>query len=431
MLKFRVKRTFIIGICALFLIAHLVLFYSQSENNQNSIDEPSNKKIMKFQIVDNKVQIKTEKPLKLLEEMDLNNKIFKDLDQAHTYMKSVNEFSEARKVVIQYSNFSRSIPNFIDEQDLEMFMSSDLNRGNLVPNSYELLHGVVEVVKNGTFKMDYTCGFKSEINYFKESRNPSQSYDILIPLVIPMGFLFQHFFDGTLPKMTQALPYIEKSNAKVLLERPFHNNVYSILKKLGINNNKVVWHQRSDSSTVYHAKFMISTCVTPPLHPVLWRKMRQVLGVSEHLTLPFNHSYVIYLTRVGATNAGRAALNEEEVTNYLSERYQDRFLIFKGNYNFSEALRIFQKVGLIIGTHGGAFYNMNYAPKACHVIEFVPVVGDGRDIPSLPHAIFWAQADLIGQSYWRVPSRSANFQHDMYVNIGKLKRILDKIDHQI
>ena len=79
--------------------------------------------------------------------------------------------------------------------------------------------------------------------------------------------------------------------------------------------------------------------------------------------------------------------------------------------------------------HGGAFYNLNFAPLDAAVIEFVPTLGDGRkDIPNCSTSIFWLMADLLGQNYWRVQSASLTGSHNVKIDIGKLKRILDAVE---
>ena len=433
-MRLRAKRTIIILTVVLFSVIHLIIYMLQENGTNKSDNESSDNIAVDFKMFNRPPETRPSKDgnFVLTKENDIlrnNSKVFLSLTDAHTYMEeNVKNIGKSPRLFIQYSNFTRYPPKFIDQTDYETFMCSDRNLDNLLPNDYSQLRGIIEVIPNGTFQMDYSCGYKSSSQYLRIPRKASKHFDALVPLVIPMGFLFQHFFDGTFPKIVQAYPFIKQKNVKILLERPHHNNVYGILERLNITLDKVVWHQRDDTTTVYSANHMIFTCVTPPVHPELWFSMRDILGVHDHLTVDFKQAYVVYLTRAGATLGGRTAVNEKEVLQYLKTRYDSNFIVFDGSYSLTQAIKVFSQAKILIGTHGGAFYNLNYCPISTVVIEFVPVLSNGADIKSLPHAIFWAMAHILGMSYWRVPCPSLNRLHDMEVNVEKLKKILDRLD---
>ena len=346
-------------------------------------------------------------------------------------MRKIN-ITDSPRIIIHYKTFPRHLPRFISEDDEELFLASDRNQEYLQPVKNDSLRGVIEVIPNGTFKMDYTCGYKSDYDYARQNRThtPGYSYDILVPLIIPMSFLFQHFFDGTMPKLLQAYEFIKRDNVKILLEWPKHNNVYYLLDALGIPPENVVWHRRGDVSTVYHANYMLMICIAPPLHPLLWHRLRRFLGVSNQIPAPVSQSKVMLLTRAGAVNGGRSIINHQELHNFLQNRYNSSLMVFDGSYNLIQAVKIFSHVRIIIGPHGGAFYNLMYSSLNTTVIEFAPVLKYGQDIRSLPHAIFWALSDVLGQPYWRMECQSQNFQHDMLADLNKLEKILDIVDKQ-
>ena len=154
--------------------------------------------------------------------------------------------------------------------------------------------------------------------------------------------------------------------------------------------------------------------------------MRRLLGVND--TSSTQQRDVMLLTRAGATNGGRNALNMAEIYDKLLKRFGKRLVVFDSTHNLQQAMDTFSKVKIIIGTHGGAFYNLNYSPLNTTVIEFVPYDYGGRDIHALPHAIFWAMSDILGQNYWRVMSKSENYQHDLLIDYDKLSQLLDRID---
>ena len=214
---------------------------------------------------------------------------------------------------------------------------------------------------------------------------------------------------------------------KLLLERPREPVLNNMLRAMNISEDRVIWYT---SKTVYRADYMIFTCVTPPLHPTLWLRMRRLLGVADKLQVPENEGVVILLTRVRSRNAGRRIINKQEVITFLRRRYGGKLVIFDGGLTLSQSMETFGKARVIVGVHGGAFYNMNFAPLTTTIIEFGPTLAGGEKL-SLGHTIFWAMADLLGQPYWRVPYIGINSQHDINMDIASLKTVLDIVDRNV
>ena len=318
------------------------------------------------------------------------HKQFSSLHDAQAYMETM-DIKHSQRIVIWYPNFTQKLPLFIDDSDSELFLRSNRNRENMKPPTAEQLVGVVEIIQDGTFmSRDFDCGFKGDYDFMREPRTPSigKSYDILAPIIVPHAFEFQHFYDGTLPKIIQAFPLLQKPGVKIILEAPEHPNINLVLDKLGLTEEKIILHPQNDRKSVYYAKYMIMTCIAPPLHPLLWKNARDRLDVPKSLPFPKSDNSVMLLTRAGAVKPGRNIFNEKAVTKFLTQRYGDQFKIFHGGYNLQEAIHTFSRVKIIIGVHGGAFYNMNYAPYNTNVIEIGPIKAQGGDM-GLPHAKFW------------------------------------------
>ena len=81
-------------------------------------------------------------------------------------------------------------------------------------------------------------------------------FEKLLPLIIPDGWSFQHFTDGTLPKLVLALPWIRKNNVPILLERPRDSIIMEMLARLDVTN--IIWYEHGQ---VYGAKEMYSRVV--------------------------------------------------------------------------------------------------------------------------------------------------------------------------
>ena len=153
-----------------------------------------------------------------------------------------------------------------------------------------------------------------------------------------------------------------------------------------------------------------------------------MLGAPERLSVPVNQSNVILLTRAGSYNGGRHMLNFEEIKTFLKNRYSSRLVIFEGGYNLERSIQIFGKTSILIGVHGGAMYNLNFASSDAHIVEFLPMLEIGIPVERIAHSIVWHMSQLLGQTYWRIHQIAETDDGDMKVPIDKLGTALDKID---
>ena len=111
---------------------------------------------------------------------------------AHSFMHSHSLEELSRKTVtILYKNFSRRMPLFIDGADKELFMRSQLNRQNLKPASLSVLRGEVNVVRNGTYVLPHDCGWKSSVEFIRQTRTSNKAEIALCPLLVPNADSFQ------------------------------------------------------------------------------------------------------------------------------------------------------------------------------------------------------------------------------------------------
>ena len=194
---------------------------------------------------------------------------------------------------------------------------------------------------------------------------------------------------------------------KQLIYRSYLDDISeSLLRALNISEDRIVWYI---DDLVHRADYLIFYCVTSPLHHALWLRMRRLLGVADKLQVPENQAVVILLTRVRSRHGGRRLINKQEVITFLRRRYGGKLVIFEGGLTLSQSVETFGKARVIVGVHGGAFYNLNFAPPTTTIIEFGPLLPGGS---KLAQTIFWVMADLLGQPYWRVPYLSVNSKYD-------------------
>ena len=339
------------------------------------------------------------------------------------------------KTNIMYQKFSLSVPRFISDSDKQLFMNNTQNKLLLHMGHAQERHlGKVRILKDVTVDHSMDCSWRRGMQVYNSTslgnlNNPRVlNYQFVCPLLIPGGNSFQHFLDGALPKLLQALPLLRLCSHQIKLlfaGHPRDKVVLEMISELGLSEDQVVW----SGSHIIHADYALDTCTTPPLHPVLTRGARNLFTAeSGHGA----HTLVMLLTRTRGHNGGRHIKNLLEVVSFLSLRYgENRFRMFRGGYSLKEAADIFSRTRLVIGVHGGAFYNIQFSAVNTAVIEIVPTTQEGRVVPhNLAHTIIWDMAENLELNYWRLPLTPLNNKGDVHLSIEILTQILNVIDEE-
>ena len=328
-----------------------------------------------------------------------------------------------RREALVYPKFNITEPNFISRESKLLFYKFHPNRERIGMPTKEQLYGEIATIRRGTFSMPHDCGYRSNVSHVLEARDilPGRWIRSLVPMIVPDGGTFQHFLDGTLPKIIQALEYIQRPQVKLLMPRIRDSIIYEILEKLNISREKIVSYIGSVG-----ADYLVYTCVTPPLHPLLWQRARSLIGVPEKCLTPKTKAKIVIITRKGCFNCGRLLLNKKELKSSLERKYSESSVIeFQGPLNLSASISLFGSTGVIIGVHGGGLYNINFCPSNTTVIEIIPTRPDGTVIAAA-HQIFWTQSILLGHDYWRIPTKPDNDKGDVKVNITLVENIIDR-----
>ena len=353
------------------------------------------------------------------------------VDAEKRWMALRKNLQDRKVIFLDYQRYPTTEPLFESEDDRIIFHKNAVYKEEVNPVPQERLKGVVSWIPNGTISNSIDCGWKTPLEKFNVTTGSvnKKIHGILCPLLVPDGYAFQHFMDGVLPKLMQAYEFLIPEDVKLLIYAPRDAIIFEMLTTLGFKRSRLVLYQHG----TYQADFMIHTCITPPLHPDLWQKARRMLGAPDEPLVPQSQASVILLTRAKQHNPGRKLMNSEEVLHFLLHRYGgNRVVLFKGGYSLAQSIDLFGKAKIIIGVHGGAFYNMMYAPRGTHVIEIMPTGSDGEIPRGLAHGIIWKMAGLLGQPYWRIPimplAKSIMTSTNVQLNIAKLKGILDKVD---
>ncbi len=333
---------------------------------------------------------------------------------------------------IQYPEFSLREPNFVNDTDRELFLKLTANKDMLGIQPVTRLKGAIWVMNQSRFHERRDCGYLNKKTDYMGEKMDSRSLkynDTLMPILVPDSYAFQHFLDGSLPKLMQALDIALLPGVKVMIFAPRDKIILEILDKLGISSKKILFYPPDQPDVI--PSVGINTCVAPPLHPFLWQLARSLItGSTDQGHLVEEPSFIILLTRARSSNGGRATLNHLEVETFLRQRYQHNFFIFRGGYDLNQTISIFGRAKILIGVHGGAIYNMNFAPKGTYIVEIIPTDSNGESPRRIAHQIFWLMAGMLEQIYWRLCVSPHSNNGDVIVPIQKLRNVLDKIDHQ-
>ena len=350
------------------------------------------------------------------------------IDANRRRMALRENLQDRRTILLDYQEFRTTEPLFESKDDRTIFFKNSIYQEDLKPVPRERLKGVVSWIPNGTISKNIDCGWKTPMEKFNVTTGglSKKLHGIVCPLLIPDGYAFQHFIDGVLPKLIQAYEFLIPEDVTLLIYKPKDAIILEMLATLGFKRSSLVFYQGG----TYQADIMINTCITPPVHPDLWQIARRMLGAPEERLVPPSEAFVILLTRAKQYNPGRKLMNSEDVLHFVLHRYGgNHVVLFKGGYSLAQSIEIFGKAKIIIGVHGGAFYNIMYAPKGTHVIEIMPTTISNGDIPhGRAHTIIWKMAGLLEQPYWRIPIMPLAKSNNVQLNIAKLKGILDKVD---
>ena len=330
---------------------------------------------------------------------------------------------------INYSYFRINEPNFINDMDRESFLIERHNLEQLQERGSDILTGIVEVIPNGTVHGDIDCGWRTNSSVFmSRPKHVRDHYTVLCPLLVSHSEYFQHFIDGVLPKLVQLRSIITFPGITYLFRRPRDRNIYEILEHVNLSGDSVAFYDGGHITSDY----LMNTCITPPLHPWLFSEAQNMLirGFEDHNKCV--DKLIILLTRDHSKTGGRRIINMDYFISYLRGRYGHRLYTFHGNSTFSDSVKLFQKAQIVIGVHGGAFYNIIFAPKSTHIVELMPTTSEGEVMPAyIGHTIFWAISDMLNQTYWRINSTPTDSLGNVKVEIREIEKVLDKIDQRL
>lgn len=180
---------------------------------------------------------------------------------------------------------------------------------------------------------------------------------------------------------------------------------------------------------------VVLSCDVPPLHPTLWRAARDMV-LGDGLPLSGHPRTIVLISRGPdvVTGGGRNIVNQDEVASELralGARHDPPLRVVLYEHarcpGAECAIYTFAHARLVVGSHGGAFYNQLFVPEGAGIIEVMPTGKNGDVMHANPsNPIVWLQANVLGQSYWRIPTVPQDVALNMRVSLKKLRKAVEK-----
>ncbi|ESO89409.1 hypothetical protein LOTGIDRAFT_165004 [Lottia gigantea] len=349
------------------------------------------------------------------------------------YQKLRRVLNTKQSLELSYKPFTLVRPAFAVDKDRKIFLRNRENEEAMRTRQDNQFVGFIDAYKDGLVSAQIDCDFKNQRRLFIEYTADEDDVRVLgktvCPLLIPKSDEFQGFITSVLPKIIQAYDVILASDVYLLIFEPRDSNILLLLDRLGIDRDRLIFHKKG----LWKIKTVIDTCITPPLHPALFKTARRAMGTHENRTVPINEANVILLLREDTEEGGRKMVNKAEVTGNLFNRYGSHLKLVRQTATISESVDIFKNAKIVIGVHGGALYNILFAPSNTYVVEIMPIDKNGNVCEAtgkLAHQTFWSLAAMLGQKYWMLVEEPRRENCNVKVDIEKLLKVLDKIDER-
>jgi hypothetical protein len=239
---------------------------------------------------------------------------------------------------------------------------------------------------------------------------------------VPMSNLWQHFLDGSLPKLMQWLDDIHPETT-IIIQSKHSPYLCAIPESQGLQSFCGTLESESDFAEVLHY-----ACHTPPMHPYHWRRMQSFLGVR---VIPLEQrNVVIYNTRNGNSNNGgaRRVGNDEEVIDHIRkyvEAWGGDFVVFNsGQFSPEMSLRLFNSARAVIGPHGGAMYNTFFCLPGTLVVEFTDMLSPSmlRD----HHLTPFRSSRMLEHTFYAIPQVISSYADEFMISLDSIDLILRK-----
>jgi hypothetical protein len=326
-----------------------------------------------------------------------------------------------RNIFVTFPPFHWATPRRLSSITSDLFWKQPENhrhfRDSLLPVS-----GHVQVFNNSELLSRFFCNGNEThyLNYDSPITGPCSDpkHDVVMYVTCHEIDFFQHFLDNGVPHISlmEFATGLDPSQITFAMDKWASESIPYYLTRHGF---KSILSREPRIC----ARTLILPKIVPVLHPLLTRNFLDRLRLNHSV-----RDRVILVSRtVGdGTQDSRLVLNQATLEAKLREVYGTQFTVFHaGPDKEDQAIELFQRARIIIGSHGGAMYHAMWAGRSAKVVELVPVEETGLypgmpDIngpPPFAHLAIYTNAMMIGQRFyrWYQPSSSLNFD----VRIGE------------
>ncbi|KAL7678516.1 putative glycosyltransferase 61 [Plasmopara halstedii] len=342
--------------------------------------------------------------------------------QAAPCLKEANRFNIIEAQELIYPAFRLKLPTFVHSSMKTMWITHCRldNRWRILTDhlwaNFAVFRGQNIIFSNAAYRGDpppdiwshNACmgtnasymSFLHDLDGNVTEQTNDISVDTLVIATTPDSWSFQHFMDRVVAVWSQAqlvIPTTAKKDTVIISgETPrdaIVNELYDLIAGQHFHNLKSVY-----------AKRLVFSCRAPLFHPFTTMRITETIFQSLPPSSSSQRNVILFLSRSigGKTrNGGRQLLNEVEVMKAISAmlnatgRPEQLQYFHHDEFNGLEDIATFMRdrVKMMIGPHGAAFYNSRFAQPRTAVIEIIP------DPEKFFSPCFWSQARLLGQDY--------------------------------
>ncbi|EFJ46647.1 hypothetical protein VOLCADRAFT_92820 [Volvox carteri f. nagariensis] len=237
----------------------------------------------------------------------------------------------------------------------------------------------------------------------------------------PDDYSFQHFTDRVAMMLAQTrhLSTRVAGGWKYIVTGPYRVPAVSQLWPMlvpGFTPESLI-HARGKPEI--QTRLLVYPCQTPLIHPYTHQLASEVIqqaaGYDPRVIEPVgSRPVILFFARRGS----RAWHNENEcrlaIEQLIAGRNRNEQLVtFQADAypNARDVVKLGRRVKLMVGVHGGAFYNLVYMQPGTGIVEVCPVAPDGKS--SRCGAMFWEMSNVRNMPYWSVVA--TNVTHDWQI----------------
>jgi hypothetical protein len=312
------------------------------------------------------------------------------------------------EIYVDLPPFYWALPLGFDAQSARLFWAQEENYRHF-NDSNIVRRGKVQVFKNHRIVGQFSpvVNLTHYVNYHHAIVQPCENpdVDILYFMMSHDTYYFQHFLDNGMPHISlmELATGFDPANVTFVGEDPLQPCIPYLLSRYGFKESTTL-HSTFDRAVC--AKNVVLPEVVPVVHPILTQHFIDGLKLDHKI-----QELVILVSRTFGEDSKpeRIITNQDALEGELRKLYGENFTVFRSGMSTAEAIEVFQRARLVIGSHGGAMYNALWASRECKVVEILPLREDGGYPDQGPpdgrltfaHLAFHTNAMMNFQRYYR------------------------------